>query len=551
MEQIPAELTERMTKADGHINAAERRLWYETDRALWSGHQAVARLAEAWFKLQGQIQDLPPLEKYLPRDLMADRIDAFAKAVKAPALAACFQDILEAEAAVLAEPFSQPPDEDRAGLEAGLARQYRYIGGLRDLVRLVEDEIAARHVTLRRGDWVSLPDGSLARLIDRRGLTGQFLVPELAMTSPPQAFRLYSLRFARIETPPPPSAPPIGAPAYYWLLEADPRRQQCGRMIAADWVTMSDLCARLHGLLDAGAKAWWSTFDPGTNRVNWSLDYAQQHIPPLSGKAPAAITTSLNDALRRIEDLNRDAIGAFGRMPSGWRARAEEILALAQEGLTGLEDLLQQEVDLAVGEWVDLSRFGAGRIVQRDRERLVIDLGWRGVRVVSLFRTEFQRTAAPDEATPIPDTEPDWHHLRWLWFACQPWACHGLAPCPCCGLPGVRNGAAEACRLCGWVHDGQDFDPHRPSVVHPGLDLALARRRFAALGYAVGVADEPPGRQAAWLNPFVLARKRRLVAALDRLAAGNALDGEDGQRTIDLLWRQFERSLAEAGEGAL
>ncbi|MCG6941612.1 MAG: hypothetical protein LJE69_10220 [Thiohalocapsa sp.] len=35
-------LLERLVKADGHINAAERKLWHDTDRGLWSARQAKA-----------------------------------------------------------------------------------------------------------------------------------------------------------------------------------------------------------------------------------------------------------------------------------------------------------------------------------------------------------------------------------------------------------------------------------------------------------------------------------------------------------------------------
>lgn len=545
---IPADLTERVVKAEGHINAAERRLWNETERGLWSGHQAVARLAEAWLKLHGEIPELPALEKYLPRELMQDRIDAFAKAEKPPPLAACFADVLDAEGAILAEPFSQPSAEERADLEAGLVRQGRYIGGLRNLVRCVEDEIAARTVTLGRGDWARLPDGGLGCMIGRRGLTVQFLLPDVAITAPSQAARLYSLHYRQIETIERPAAAPIGTPAYYWLLDADRRWQQTHRISGSDWVTMSDLYDRLNAVLDAGAKAWWSSFESGTSGVSWSQIYAQQHVPLLIGKAPQAITTPLNEALRRSEALNREALLSYGRMPSDWRARTEDILALARDGLTALEDLLEQDVDLAAGEWVDLPRSGPVPIVRRDGKRLVLDLGRGGVRVASLFRTELRRVEPPVNP-PAQDTEPDWHHLRWRWFACHPQASGGRDLYPCCGLPGVEDNGAAGCRLCGWVHDGEDFDPHRPSLTHAGLELALGRRRFAALGYAVGVADEPPGRQVAWLDPFVLARKRRLVAALDQLAAHDASEDEERLNGIDTLWTRYEQSLQGRREG--
>jgi hypothetical protein len=50
-------LLERIEKADGHINAAERKLWHETDRGLWSARQAKARIGEVWMWLTEQRTD--------------------------------------------------------------------------------------------------------------------------------------------------------------------------------------------------------------------------------------------------------------------------------------------------------------------------------------------------------------------------------------------------------------------------------------------------------------------------------------------------------------
>jgi hypothetical protein len=61
---LPEELKARLEKADGHINAAGRKLWYETDRGFWSGDQAKARLAEAWLWLRGEPVEPLPLERY-------------------------------------------------------------------------------------------------------------------------------------------------------------------------------------------------------------------------------------------------------------------------------------------------------------------------------------------------------------------------------------------------------------------------------------------------------------------------------------------------------
>lgn len=75
-------LLHRLQKADGHINAAERKLWHETDRALWSAHQAQARVAEVWLGLVGSYEELPALERYLSKDVMHMRLEDFAKVAK-------------------------------------------------------------------------------------------------------------------------------------------------------------------------------------------------------------------------------------------------------------------------------------------------------------------------------------------------------------------------------------------------------------------------------------------------------------------------------------
>lgn len=71
---LPEELKARLDKADGHINAAERKLWYETDRGFWSGDQAKARLAEAWLWLRGEPVQPLPLERYLKKDVLQQRL---------------------------------------------------------------------------------------------------------------------------------------------------------------------------------------------------------------------------------------------------------------------------------------------------------------------------------------------------------------------------------------------------------------------------------------------------------------------------------------------
>lgn len=99
----PEAIIERLNKTDGHINAIDRHLWRDTGRGLWSGHQAVARLAEAWFLRHGLAATLPPLEKYLPREVMRQRLDDFNRAPTGDVLKGRMGEVAAAEAAILAD----------------------------------------------------------------------------------------------------------------------------------------------------------------------------------------------------------------------------------------------------------------------------------------------------------------------------------------------------------------------------------------------------------------------------------------------------------------
>lgn len=527
MGRVPEELAARFSKARGHINAVERRLWDDAERGLWSGHQAIARVAEAWLGLRGRVEVLGPVEKYLPREATSQRLEEFGHATEGTPLAARLREIADAEAAIEAEPFSRPPDEDRAALHAGLARQGRYLDALRALLRAVEDEVADRHITLGIGDWARLPDGLVGRMIARHGLSGWFLVPSIAMTDPDEAIKGWGLDTPRISPIEAAADLPIGAPCYYWLLEANRRWREAHRLAAADWITMRDLYPCLNGILDAAAKAWLIGDVAQDGHLMWSQVYAQAHVPRLSGTAPAAVAEPLIEALRRNEAMSEWSIHNQGRMPAGWREEAAEILRLARDGLVALEIALEGRVALSVGQWVRLPprEQRLGRIVFRDGPRMVVDTGDRGVLALSLFESLVKPAAPPADAAAAPEGR----YERWVWFVRNPQACLGRAICSCCGLPGVDGPDPDSgpCILCGWG-----------SAAGGDLDAARGRHRFDALGYAVPLADESPRRAAAWLDPLVLARKMRLVRALCAL-----VEGDGDAATLGALWDGYLSAL--------
>lgn len=541
---VPDALTERIDKAGGHINAIDRYLWRETERGLWSGHQAVARLAEAWFLLRGLVAELPLVEKYLPREVMQERLDDFQRLIMGTILADRLEEVGAAEAAILAEPFPNPPDEDRAALTAGLARQYRYLDALRSLSKTVEDEIADRYITLQPGDWVRLPDGHIGHLIERPGLSGWFFVPDIAMNNPGDArkgWRLPNPRIQRVESGP---DMPIAAPAYYWLLAAHRGRQGAARLAETDWAMISSLCATLNAALDAAAKAWLTMVDLGNRSVSWEHPYVKQHISRFAEVAPAALAAPLQEAVDRIDALSLAFINNWRRSPPGWREEVTDIFRLVRDGITGLEEALADQVELAPGQWVDVLPLGPGRLVHRQGTRLVIDRGPYGVAVVSLFQRMLHPRAAP--TAPAMPTES--YHARWLWFACHPDACQRRAICPCCGYPGVPEGSAAgtACLLCGWIDDGGDLDPLWRNPANGGIDLALARQRFEALGYGTVPTSLSSEQAAIWQDPLILAIKRRLTLALARLVGGGAVDGV-ALAGIETLWHGYRTALRRCG----
>lgn len=240
-------LLQRVDKADGHINAAERKLWHETERGLWSARQAQARIAEVWMGLSGALSGFAPIERYLDKRVMRARLQAFAATDLPASMHAAYREVLAAEAAIQAEPFvdlsgSGADPQQREALQAGLARKYRYLDALRALRRAVEACLAERFVALKPGDWIRLKDPMLSNhlllagytdfaataraqglpgeVIALRGLTAWVFFPGVAERRLEEAIHGYRLGSAGLERAAPPPPGPITAPGYYWLTAA-------------------------------------------------------------------------------------------------------------------------------------------------------------------------------------------------------------------------------------------------------------------------------------------------------------------------------------------
>jgi hypothetical protein len=535
---IPAELLERLAKAEGHINGVERRLWEQTERAIWSGRQAMARAAESWLRLHDALDALPPLTRSLPADTLQQRLDELDRAAPGTALAAPLAQIAAAETAIRAEPF--PPSDpgiDRDALTEGLARQHRYLDALRLLLRAVEDAIADRYLTLRPGDWAWLPGGHLGRMTTRPGLSGWFLVPAVAMNSPFEAMKGWLLTHPAINNVDPGPNRPIGSPSYYYLVDAHRHWRKAGRLLRRDWSTLSSVLAAHDHALDAAARAWRIEQDPGAHF--WSTPYPTDTLRGFADRAPPMIAEPLLQALRISETLRNHTISSFRRPPTDWRVRALDMLDVLRSGFAMLADALKSDVDLAVGDWVQSPGLRPARLAHRDGERLVIDLSGHGIEVVGLFECPLQRVP---RATQAPATEGRWHR-RWLWFASHQGACGGRTICVCCGLPGIEADTADkaSCLLCGWRHDGGSLDPQRPNFRCEGLTLAFGRFRIEALGHAV-IQQDRPGRALGTSDPCVLAGRHRLVVALDAMVDGWVPPGSSGDR-LDTLWSALHAAL--------
>ena len=120
---------ERLREADGHINSAERKLDFrEVERGIWSAGQAKARFAEAWLWLNEAGVELPPLERYLARNVVRERLEAFQRAPKSDLMVAAREEAEAAEQAVreveLPALTGRPTIVDRTLLEESLSRKY-------------------------------------------------------------------------------------------------------------------------------------------------------------------------------------------------------------------------------------------------------------------------------------------------------------------------------------------------------------------------------------------------------------------------------------------
>lgn len=155
---IPQEIEERIDKAAGHARAAERWLWQRTELGFWSGGQAKARLAEIWLSLQGRMT-LPPADRYLPNGETGTLVGMMRRLLPPDdPIAAAWDEIDWARAAIHAAPVEGDPYGDRASLTGRIERGRRYLDALTRAGAAIEDAVATCHPAWRAISHAELRD---------------------------------------------------------------------------------------------------------------------------------------------------------------------------------------------------------------------------------------------------------------------------------------------------------------------------------------------------------------------------------------------------------
>lgn len=552
--QVPDYARDRLSKVRGHLNASERKLESDPDRGLWSARQAKAQLAEVWIWLNDGTE-FEFAERHLSREATEERLAAFAETPMTEAVRLAWSEVASAEHAIVTAGFtnlgSTLTNEERQALTAGLARKAAYFDALRKLAGAVEAVLAQRYIDLAPGDWVSVKGGLVGRVVCLRGLrmhlfsltARQGFETSNSTTSyfdrPQDAVRLYTLALAKVTRVDPPAHPPITEPSYYWMVYANDRLRRVAYLASdVDWSAAVNIESLLRDALNAIAKAWWAAFQPCNPHVSWQSSPAE-NVERLQDTAPAEVSSALISCLNCIETLTHERTRNSNREVRYWRSAVKEMLPLFEAARAVVEQLAAPHVDLALGDWVS-SRQGYGCITARNGNKLVV-LGHQGFRELTLFRDAIHR-CRPFDGMPKVEWMQRWC-VRWRWFALNPQACLGRGLCPCCGLPGVEMGE-QPCRLCGWIHDGGDFNSTRRISTHPNLNLDLARRRLESLGYAAVVGDSAT-KGPSMRDWRIAVRRKMLVDGLDALVDSESEGTEPSLAAVESLWADYDAVLQD------
>ena len=286
MVALPEAVMERLRKADGHINGAQRKLDFrEVERGIWSARQAKARLAEAWLWLNEAGVELPPLERYLARSVVRERLKAFQRAPKSDLMVAAWEEAEAAEQAVrevkLPALTGRPNIVDRTLLKDYLSRRYRFVDALRGIRHVVEDAVAKRFLNLRRGDWVRLENGDVGRVQRLKGLAVRIFVPVPYPKLDCYAL-WYGLRIERVESPMA-EAPEEGWVERAWKLARKSLFRPDDHPAPAGVSCPPDVCSAVEARMgrdEGGMEYWYVSFGKRTVEVPFSED-GQHQLPAL------------------------------------------------------------------------------------------------------------------------------------------------------------------------------------------------------------------------------------------------------------------------------
>jgi hypothetical protein len=384
-------LLERLIKADGHINATERKLWDDTDRGLWSARQAKARIAEVWLWLGGHDEEPPNVGRYLDRETTTARLSVFETITTPPEFVAARTRLEATEGLVRAIPFPKlngPLSEDaRGALNAGLARKHNLVRALRECLRVTEDAFADRYVALKAGNWVQLHDGESGCMVGRRGLIAQFFLPSQAWPNPGEAHRGYALHIARFHRRDEPTPRLIGVPTYYWMCCAFDRHRAAWQALKQqNTPALFEVTGLAQQSIDAAAKAWLGRFAPGHRDVAWST-CSGQNVRAVAERDTSNLGETLLKYWRHIGGIqHRGAMPAELKSPS-WPLQLAVALQALAPTLASLADLLAPDIPLAPGDRLHLKGARNATLVARDDRNLKVRTGHGTAVELRLFET--------------------------------------------------------------------------------------------------------------------------------------------------------------------
>ncbi len=416
-------LLDRLQRARGHMNAAERKVNYELERALWSGHQVRARVAEIHLWLDTPPAKMTESGHYLTREAMADRLQRLQEMGPAKGLQNALEATDAAEQALLAHqddaPFDLPlSDQERLRLEASIERSSEYHRCLYRLIDQARNNIYHRFKRVRVGQWaqvVKMEDGHL-RHLPQVGVVRFFHPGNACLFIPASARSSSGDRLTRYDTDqydlwpaaPPCDPPPITVPAYYGLYQvwrewgevtALRQRDSFAADLRLSYLILEvieeiEQCCHLLGR------------HPDATVVPEKSDKAQQRSIPKELLAGIDQAKEQADRMRLQAERIYDDDEAPGDATQT-ALQLDQIVTVVTQVLHRLEQLIRPHLGLKVGDRVSLDQGCAGKIVAIDGPCVKVAMESGEQRQVRLFKDWLQRG-------PVSEQEADYRDDSWV-----------------------------------------------------------------------------------------------------------------------------------------